>query len=624
MVRRELRALLLVVLSAFVLVLPRSASAWVELHVARDDIRLTIDSDGSARVEHKLLLLVSGGPLTSFEVTGIDPDAALEEGAFVVAEKDDKAGNVEGALPLYLKRVTADGTLGRADLHVDIDGGRGISRGRFVAVIRYRTDLLARGILKLEGTSARLDWVGPAWPDGLESTKAVFSIPTAPAAPKAADASDDDATAVPGGTFLEKLTRKSDRDSLELIRPYASKGERVVWSLRFDARAIDGLLKAPAASSADAPKLVPPDRRAPLSPLRLVSSAKDTLFMLGALSIFVLVAALVAAHAIEVRQRCARRDQKARPLIPVPIFVRAVLAGVAFVAGLWLELHEPTSLKGALVVALVVPLCLHRTAVAKPALRGPGSWLCIRMEEALAGARPRPRGVFEPTSISGAVLMTLLVGGFIAAAEVVARRSLYHGILVGLDVVPLLAMFATGRESSLVPDPAVDPIPLYDKVVRRIRRRHGDAVRIVPKVRVPKDQPDPDEIRFVFLPQRPVKGLRALELAVAYAPGPTGYVALPEVLLRFEEGSACESLVHNVEGCGRVQRGRRIDERVLSLTPRLPTAGMTADLLSALLERLAAPAAERSDPDAASKKSRRAPARALPTAAPPLAASEGA
>ena len=43
MVRRELRALLLVVLSAFVLVLPRSASAWVELHVARDDIRLTID-----------------------------------------------------------------------------------------------------------------------------------------------------------------------------------------------------------------------------------------------------------------------------------------------------------------------------------------------------------------------------------------------------------------------------------------------------------------------------------------------------------------------------------------------------------------------------------------------------
>jgi hypothetical protein len=60
------------------------------MHVARDDIRVHVDRDGTARVEHKVLLLVSGGPLKSFTIRGVDGDAALEDGAFVIPEADDE------------------------------------------------------------------------------------------------------------------------------------------------------------------------------------------------------------------------------------------------------------------------------------------------------------------------------------------------------------------------------------------------------------------------------------------------------------------------------------------------------------------------------------------------------
>ena len=93
---------------------------------------------------------------------------------------------------------------------------------------------------------------------------------------------------------------------------------------------------------------------------------------------------------------------------------------------------------------------------------------------------------------------------------------------------------------------------------------------------------------------------------------------LPEVLLRFDEGSACDELVQGLEPFGRVQRGRRAEERVVSFCPKVPTAAVTADLVLAVLERTTAAVATEAN-DKPAPKSRKLPARARGAA--PLSAS---
>lgn len=602
------RALLASLTFALVLLAPRDARAWVEMHVARDDIRVTVDKDGGARVEHKVLLLVSGGPLKSFTIRGVDADASVEEGPYLVSEQGDKAGSTDDSIPLAVRRETSES--GRTDIVLEIDGGRGVGRGRWVAVVRYRTNLVAQGLVKVEGTTARIDWIGPSWDDGLETTRMWLNVPTAPIEPKAIEPGDDEADAG-RGTFLSTLSRRPGTDILELVRPYASKGERVVWSVRVDARAITQ--EGPASENGPpAPRPHEVDAR---QPLRLVSDARGTLLWLGAFALFVLVASLVAAHSVEVSRAAALRGQKPRPLVPLPGILRAALAAALFVAGIGLQLHQPSSLLGSLAVSACVPLVWHRTSSAKAKLRGPGAWLCIRVEEAFAAARPRPSGFFSATSLRGGLLLFALVLAFACASRVLAERSVYHAILIALDIIPLLSLFLAGRSAIFEPDPAVDPIPLFSDVVRRVQKKSPQPVRVIPRVRIPNGEPDADEIRVVFVPSRPTRGLKAVELAAVFGCGPGGWVTLPEVLLRFDEGSACDELVQGLEPFGRVQRGRRAEERVVSFCPKVPTATVTADLVLAVLERTTT-ATVTEPTDKPRPKARRAPARSRVAAAP--------
>ena len=53
----------------------RPALAWVDAHVEGDDVRVTLDRGGEARVEHKITLKIAGGPLRSLDIRGVDADA---------------------------------------------------------------------------------------------------------------------------------------------------------------------------------------------------------------------------------------------------------------------------------------------------------------------------------------------------------------------------------------------------------------------------------------------------------------------------------------------------------------------------------------------------------------------
>ncbi len=96
--------------------------------------------------------------------------------------------------------------------------------------------------------------------------------------------SDDDAAALDGGTLLSNVRRDGKNDVVALARPYAPKGERVVWSMRVDARAFD--VSQPVAA---------PSRAAPSSPHGLKIGAfgnpRDGLFIGLGLALFALMSA---------------------------------------------------------------------------------------------------------------------------------------------------------------------------------------------------------------------------------------------------------------------------------------------------------------------------------------------
>jgi hypothetical protein len=51
------------------------ARAWIELGVLADVATVELQANGSAQIQHELMLQVRGGPLKQFTIEGVDPDA---------------------------------------------------------------------------------------------------------------------------------------------------------------------------------------------------------------------------------------------------------------------------------------------------------------------------------------------------------------------------------------------------------------------------------------------------------------------------------------------------------------------------------------------------------------------
>ncbi|WP_437828438.1 hypothetical protein [Sorangium sp. So ce1153] len=639
--RRPGPALLLPFLAALVTIafaLP--ARAWVEVHVAGDDVRLAIDRAGAATVEHKVTLKVSGGPLRALDIQGVDPDAQLDQGSYAVPLKAAEASSLASATPVEIEllppdvRPRADGTLRPPALRARFDG-KGLSRGVFVLFFRYRTDLMKRGLVQKDGPSSRVAWTGPLWDDGYDSARLTVELPAAPDEPRVDEAPEagDGAEALAAPMTLSTLRRSLDKDELELLRPYAPKGEAVRWAVRADARAFQ---PAPATATPAADALGRLADAAAASPDR-----SRTVYLAAGVVLFAIYSALVALKARE-HERLARAAGVApRPLVPIPLAPRAALAGLALVAGVALELLLRDGTAGAALVAAATALAAHRTPRperAGGALRRPGKWLPVAEAEAFREP-PRVRGVYLDVSTrAGKALLVALLAALGGGVYAVARVSPYHAHLLALDATALLAIFCTGRLAELPADPAARPVAFLRDVARRVRRTlkapasadlrapkasataapkspagaaakapgaasratasaaaRGAAaateLRVVGRLRIPDGSPDADELRLGLSPRAALPGFVAIEVGVVYAPGAGGAIGLPEVLLRVAPGSPCEHAVERLASSGRSSRGRRPGERVLAFTPRLPTARMTAAIAAALVRAVSTPPA---------------------------------
>ncbi|WP_437996677.1 hypothetical protein WMF26_37650 [Sorangium sp. So ce185] len=632
--RRPGPALLLPLLAALVsIAFALPARAWVEVHVAGDDVRLAIDRAGAATVEHKVTLKISGGPLRALDIQGVDPDAELDPGSYAAPLKAAEAGSLASATPVALEllppdlRPREDGSRRPAALRARFDG-RGLSRGVFVLFFRYRTDLMKRGLIRLDGPSARIAWTGPLWDDGYDSARLTVAIPAAPDEPRvdeapadaAGEPSADGALAAP--STLSTLRRSVDKDELELLRPYTPKAEPIRWAIRADARAFQ---PEPAAARPGADALGRLSDAAAASPDR-----SRTLYLAAGAALFALYSALVALKAREHERLARAAGALPRPLVPIPLAPRAALAGLALVAGVALELLLRDGTAGAALVAAATALAAHRTPHperAAAALRRPGKWLPVAESEAFREP-PRVRGVYLDVSTrAGKALLAALLAALGAGVYAAAGASPYHAHLLALDATALLAIFCTGRLAELPADPAARPVAFLRDVARRVRRSHkaprpaakapattaakGSAraaakaagaaataseLRVVGRLRIPDGSPDADELRLGLSPRAALPGFVAIEVGVVYAPGAGGSIGLPEVLLRVAPGSPCEHAVERLAKSGRSSRGRRPGERVLAFTPRLPTARMTAAIAAALVRAVSAPPADKTPP----------------------------
>lgn len=577
--------------------LPRVAFAakWVELRVVKDDVRIELlrDGAGRARVEHRIVFLVSGGPLTSIVVEGVDADAAPDPEGQVVPREIAQTGGTEGSVPATVKRidVPADPSDPRAaprtDLEVVLDGGAGVSRGAYVLTLRYATDLAAGGGVSGEGPIRVVRWMGPRWADGLDATRATFVVPAAPTAPSVVDPGADDGGE--GPIFLGTLRRTTASDELEILKPYAPRGERVTWSARVDARALGGA--APAAAPAETrPRAAdePLDRLLRDAGLAGLRVERTTLLALGGALLAIAWALLVAAKGRQAVRTHAASGARPRPLAPLPLLVRAPASAALLVAGLWLESTPGGTTNGALLVVAAALLAAHRAPRFKAAPRGPGRWLPVSAEEAFAPPRPVRGAWLDASTRSGALVFAALVLAVVGAGVAIATVGLVHrGVLVAMQAAALFPIFLTGRVADLPPDPATAPARLLRDVGRRVEAIAGrDAVRAVPRIRVPRGGADADDLRLALVPTRPHPGFRGVAVGVTHGLGAFGWVALPEILVRVQIGSPAERALAPVARRARAMEGARDDERVLSFVPRLPTARVTAALAAAVVARV--------------------------------------
>jgi hypothetical protein len=109
---------------------------------------------------------------------------------------------------------------------------------------------------------------------------------------------------------------------------------------------------------------------------------------------------------------------------------------------------------------------------------------------------------------------------------------------------------------------------------------------VVALLRFPVGAERPDELRLLVMPRPAVPGLVAIEVGVEYQLGGGGPVALPVLLVRALEDSPAHQ---RLERIAQWTRGRRAEERVAVLRPKLPTLALTVSLAQRLTTMLTDP-----------------------------------
>ncbi len=571
-----------------------AAHAWIETTVLGDDVRLAVERDGHAVVEHQVMMRVRGSPMRSFSLPGVDADAQPEGEAVAIPQNDGASAHVEAQVPIAVQ------TMPDGSMRLAVDAGQGLPRGTYLLKFRYRTDLVKSGALERDGQMVKLRWLGPRQPNGLDAAKTVVILPSAPTEPR--EGSADDTSLGSTGAFLTTTKRMPDRDEIELVRPHVARGEQVAWTVRLDPRSL---------SAVNDPRIRPPPAAAVQAIVRHESRERQV-FLAVAAGVALLFTALTALKGKQVELASAAAGVAPRPVVQAGVQVRALLAGPTVALGVGMQLLLEPPVVGTVLLLAAMALMAHRTPLPKPQARGPGRWLPLSDEEAFRKP-PAPRDAWLDISTRGGKLafaLALVAVGI--AAWATWTVSPYHANLLVLDALMLVALFFTGRTAALVPSLATGPAALLQRAARELRREMPDA-RIVPWARFPQGEATHDELRLLVMPKAARRGLHGIEIGCSFAGGIGGSIACPEILVRVADETDAARHARSLAPFGRWVHGRRAGELVLAIEPR---AGSVASV-TALARQLCAELAEPSPPKASPVESTKKPVKAAAKSARP-------
>jgi hypothetical protein len=548
---------------------PKPSWAWLETRTKSHLAIVDIERSGKATVQHELTIFVRGGPFQSFELSGADPDAEPMPDATVV--NVGKTGASESSWPLLLQRRD-DGTL-----RVEVDHEKGLRTGTYLFRFRYRTNLLERDLIRSMGNTVEVRWIGPRFAEGIDSARVLLRLPPNPKPPElpgSASAGPVDPADELGGVFIANLRRAPDKDEVEIVRPHVARGEPVVWRVRVEPRVFDAFAKSSAAAA-----------EAALAPEPLHKPQRRLLWIGIAAAVALLYGCVVAFKWAAFRRACEKRGAVPRALLRLPAALRAALAG-AFLAAAVLSAGEgnrPT-LGGALLLCAMACAIFFATRP-RSVLRGPGQWLPLSGADAFSVRRPRLPGAWlDSGTLPGFVVFVAVLLAFGAGAAVLLERSPYQALLVLLASASTLPIFCTGRGSELPPDLFAEPSKLLAWLERKLEKT--GSLKVVPWARIPHGSADADELRLLVELRRPCPGLSSLEVGVEYQHGAGGAAAQPYVLVRAREGSRTLTCLPRTVTWSR---GRKADERVAVLRPKLPTRNLCLALVEELSLRLTEP-----------------------------------
>jgi hypothetical protein len=556
------------------------AAGWQEMHETSDDVRFEVGPDGIATVQHHLRYRIVGGRYKMFEIAGIHPAAEIAPEAVFVSEKTgaEVLARVEAVAPKPDKGDDAatgsgqasDGSAKPITVRLMIDEGKGLGRGSYTVDVRYRLDLVATKLLARDGAMWRIAWTAPPAPDPHDGARVVFDLPAAPTEPRLAGASSS--------TTLATLRRSAERDELELVRAHVPRGEAVIWAARVDPKAF---------SRVTSPELRPPPIPETAPPSLIASNLSRILAAAGIALFAGVLAALLRWKQRAVRAAAELRRATARPLLALPRgtgpFAYGVVAASALASLLWWS-----PLAGALLVVLAMAIGAHRAPATVTRPRGPGSWRPMADSLLLVAAAPEPLPTdpLDGTTRRGLVAFLAVACVFAACAWVLRAHVPQIAIALPLLFAAIVPVFFTGTRAQMAPTPTELAArmlrPARDALAAVIDLEHAELSTVARVVEAKEGEGESvDEVRLTCVPRDRTPGLRAIELALATSSVSHG--AIPEVFVRFDDGSAAAERVARLAAGVPIVPGRTAEERVARFSPDEPTPAAAAALVGALV-----------------------------------------